>query len=91
MKRVTIDTKINKFILKGTLSTKDLTSLVNFNTGYNVLILKLIKDLLLKYKNTVDSEEKLLEEYKGLYNAFDEIFNNTILIRYALENLLLDK
>jgi hypothetical protein len=88
--RVMIVIKMNKFVVKGTLDNRDLSNLVSFNTGYNVLILKEIKNLLIKCKNTLNSEELLLEKYKDLYNTFDEIFYNTILLRYAIENLLID-
>jgi hypothetical protein len=91
VRRVTIDVKINKFMAKGTLVNNEISNLESFNAGYDVLVVKRIKDLLLKYKNTLNSEELLLDDYMDLYNTFAEIFHNIILIRYAVENLLLDK
>jgi hypothetical protein len=90
-RRVTVETKINKFIAKGTLNSNNISEIVSFNEGYDVLILKKIKNLLLKYKNTLDAEEPSFNKYTDLYSCFDEIFYNTILMRYGVENLLIDK
>jgi hypothetical protein len=90
-RRVIVDMKINKFIAKGILNGNDLSAIVNFNNGYEGLILKEIKELLLKYKHTLESEKTAFDKYIDLYNKFDEIFYNTILIRYGIENLLIDK
>jgi hypothetical protein len=90
-RRVIVDMKINKFIAKGILNDNDLSSIVNFNKGYEDLILKEIKELLLKYKLTLESEKTAFDKYMDLYNKFDEIFYNTVLIRYGIENLIIDK
>ncbi len=90
-RRVIVETKFNKFIVKGTLNSNDISGIVGFNEGYKRLILKKIKALLLKYKNTLASEEPSLDKYIDLYSGFDEIFYNTILMRYGIENLLIDK
>jgi hypothetical protein len=90
-RRVIVETKINKFIAKGTLHSNDILRIRSFNGGYEVFILKEIKDLLLNYKDTLESEEPSLDKYIDLYSCFDEIFYNTILIRYGVENLLIDK
>ena len=73
------------------LNSYDIAGIVSFNEGYEVLILKKTKDLLLKYKYTQDSEEPSFDKYMDLYSIFDEIFYNTILMRYGIENLLIDK
>jgi len=76
---------------KGTLNSNDISGIVSFNEGYEGMILKKIKDLLLKYKYTLDSEEPSFDKYMDLYSIFDEIFYNTIIMRYGIENLLIDK
>ena len=63
--------------------------MVSFNKIYEGLILKQIKDLLLKY--TLDAEEPAFYKYMDLYNFFDEIFYNTIFIQYGIKKLLIDK
>jgi hypothetical protein len=90
-RRVKVEMKINKFMAIGTLNSSDISGIVSFNNGYEGLILKKLKDLLLKYKYTLDSEEPSLDKFMDLYNSIDELFYNTILIRYSIENLLIDK
>lgn len=89
--RVVVKTKINKFIVQGAMSSDDISRIESFNEGYEVLILQEVKDLLIKYKTTLDSEEASFDKYIDLYNDFDEVFYNTILMRYSVENLLIDK
>ncbi len=89
--RIAVETKINKIVVQGSMSRNDISKIESFNEGYEVLILKEIKDLLIKYKNTLDSEETSLDKYRDLYSGFDDIFYNTILMRYSVENLLIDR
>jgi hypothetical protein len=90
-KKVMVETRINKFIATGVLQSNDIAGIASFNEDYDLLILKTIKDLLLKYKNTLDSEKPSHDKYIDLYTVFDEIFYNTIVMRYGVENLLIDK
>ena len=75
---------------KGTLNIDDISVVTSFNEGYEGVILKKIKDLLLKYKNTLDSGEPSFDEFMDIYSTFDGVFYNMILIRYGIENLLID-
>jgi hypothetical protein len=89
--RVSVDTRINKFVVKGVLNQDDISGIVSFNKGYDAYILKKIQNLLLLYKNTVNSEKLTVAGYRDIYDAFDEIFYNTLLLRYGVVNLLIDK
>jgi hypothetical protein len=90
--RVPIYVKFNKFVSQGKLRNDDLFSIENFSRGYEVLILNKIKELLLYYKNTrsTTGNNKSLEGFEELYRTFDEIFYNLIVMRYNLQNCLVD-
>jgi hypothetical protein len=90
-KRVSIEIRINKFIAKGTLNRNDILMIMNFNESYDVLILQKVKDLLLTCKNTLEAEEPSPGRYMELFNVFDGIFYHTIVLRYGVENLLIDR
>jgi hypothetical protein len=90
VRRVCVETKINKFLIKGALSSKDMREIATFHEGYEVNIVNQIKNLLLTSKNTLDSQEPGYDRCKDLYNTFDNIFYTLILMRYGIENLLFD-
>ncbi len=88
--RVPFRRKFNKFLASGKIEREDLQKISNFQQAFDTRILAKLKELLQKYneaaRNAPDSSNN-----EELFSAFDEIFYQSILIRYSVENLMLDR
>jgi len=89
--KVPLSRKLNKLVATGKLNEKELFGIKNFNEGYEKLILNKIKKLLINYKNIINSQSSSSDDSEEMFLTFDDIFYNSIIIRYNLENLLLDR
>ena len=76
--------------MQGRLKKSDISKIQNFNKGYSMLIFNKIKDILLEYRNVMNDKSIINERLTGLYHIFDDILYNSIIIRYKLENCLID-
>jgi hypothetical protein len=91
--KVFINHQYNKFRVIGKFRKDDLFGIENFNKGYEVLIRKGIKELMVKYKDlkiTRKNKKRLLNKAKDVYQSFDDILYNVIVMRYNLQNCLID-
>jgi len=89
--KVPFSKKLNKIVAKGKLNDRELFGIKNFNEGYENLIIDKIKKLLISYKNIINSDSSSQDEFREMFLTFDDIFYNFIIIRYNIENLLLDR
>ena len=63
----------------------------NFNKVFTELIFNKIKDILIKYKSVLNGEGLLNNRLLELYRIFDDILYNSLVLRYNLENCLIDR
>jgi hypothetical protein len=89
--KVPINFKPNKFTIQGKLAKDNLFGMQNFNKGFTDLIFNKIKDILIKYKSVSNGEGLLNKRLLELYRIFDDILYNSIVLRYNLENCVIDK
>lgn len=89
--RAPIEMKFNKFVIQGKLERDDLYGIENFNVGYESLILEKIKELLVKYKQALQDNQVQIQKIEELYLTFDDVFYNSIAMRYNIENCLIDR
>ena len=89
--KVPIAVKHNKFSIQGKLRREDLYGMQNFTKGFTIPIYEKIKVILIKYKSVLNGESLLNDSVLGLYRTFDNILYNLIVLRYNLENCLIDK
>ena len=89
--KVPIKIKVNKFAIHGKLKKDDLFSIKNFSEGYEGLIFNKIKQMLMKYQDALKDKQLLVHKLEELYLIFDDILYNSIVMRYNLENCLIDK
>lgn len=89
--KVPINVKYNKFTIQGKLTKDDLFEMQSFKKGYSVLIFNKIKEILIKYKSVLNGKGVLNDRLLELYRTFDGILYNSIVIRYKLENCLIDR
>jgi phosphoribosyl-ATP pyrophosphohydrolase len=88
--RVPFRRKFNKFLASGKIEREDLQKIKNFQQAFDTRILAKLKDLLQKYNEAARNTTGAANN-DDLFSAFDEIFYQSILIRYSVENLMLDR
>ncbi|MFW6180997.1 MAG: hypothetical protein ACOC8N_04545 [Spirochaetota bacterium] len=89
--KVPLRVRYNKFVARGELSRDDLYSVRQFGRDYGERILSKIKDMLMQYKDGLNDREHRVEKFQKLYRLLDGILYNTLIMRYNIQNLLLDQ
>ena len=89
--KVPLGKRYNKFIARGALSRGDLHSVKQFSRDYGERILSRIKDMLMQYKDGLNDRDHRAEKFEQLYRVLDSILYNTLIMRYSMQNILLDQ
>jgi hypothetical protein len=89
--KVDTQSSINRFVLRGMLIDSEIRKINCFDSAYDKLILREIKELLILYKDFLASKATSENEYRDLFRKFDTVFYNAIIVRFGIENLLIDK
>jgi hypothetical protein len=93
LRMVPLRMKHNKFLSEGRLLETDAVQVGSFSLGYELLVLNRMKELLANYRNLAVSppaSEKRAGSIEELAACFDEILYNLLVMRYNLQNCLLD-
>ncbi len=89
--KVNIENRHNKVVVFGKIVQEDLFGIRNFSSDYETLILVKIKELLIMYRNSI--QEGTIQEigFGSMYSMIDDIFYSIVVVRYNLENCLIDR
>ena len=93
-KKVHFETHFNKYHSSGTLLEEDINKVKSFIPVFNEKILNRIKEIVWHFRNITESKEskeKIKASIISLYYIFDITFYNLLILRYCLENVLIDK
>jgi hypothetical protein len=90
-KKVPLRVRYNKITASGALSTEDVKRVRRFSTEYNARVLDKLKEMLLRYKNALGSTDRQAERFSDLFRILDSILYETLIIRYSIQNLLVDQ
>ena len=78
---------------RGRIREEDIAKIKNFLKGYELLIMSKIRELLLNFKHLMNSEKdkkEAIKWFEELYETIDSLLYNLLVIRYNLQNCLID-
>jgi len=91
--RIFLHAKYNKMVSRGRIHEEDIAKIKNFLKGYELLIMSKIRELLLNFKHLMNSEKDkkgAIKWFEELYETIDSLLYNLLVIRYNLQNCLID-
>ncbi len=90
--RISVIFNLNNFSSHGTLKEQDMHSITGFDAAYNEKLIPGIKELLLKYKRLAETgQSSTVADFQSVFNVFDEIFYQLLILRYNLVNCVIDR